>query len=158
MRYIVGISEMAFSKTPGDLVVTHALGSCVGISLYDPHVQVGGILHYMLPTSSLDKAKADKNPLMFGDTAIPMFFKKAYEMGARKEHLRVVMAGGATVIRGAAHFDIGNRNVLIARKLFWKNSVMIDAEDVGKDFPRTLYLEIGTGSTWYTTRGQTVKL
>lgn len=158
MRYTVGISEMCFASGPEDLVVTHALGSCVGVAIYDPEARVGGILHYMLPTSTLDLEKAKRNPYMFGDTGIPEFFKKAYELGAKKDRLRVVIAGGATVIQGAGHFDIGNRNVTIARKLFWKNGILIAAEDVGKDFPRTLFLDIGSGRTWFTSRGQIVEL
>ncbi len=158
MRYIVGISEMLFGTQEGDLIVTHALGSCIGIAVYDSVAKVGGILHYMLPMSSLDEDKARANPLMFGDTGIPELFKEAYKLGAKKERLRVCMAGGANVIAGNHIFDIGNRNIVIARKLFWKNNVMISAEDVGGSIPRTLYLEVGSGRCWYTSRGETVEL
>ena len=78
-RYVVGISERSFSCTAGDLIVTHALGSCVGVAIHDPVAKVGGILHYMLPLSSLDLAKAQANPFMFGDSGIPAFFQEAAE-------------------------------------------------------------------------------
>lgn len=158
MRYTVGISEMLFGSAEGDLIVTHALGSCIGVSIHDPFAKVGGILHYMLPMSSLDKEKAEKNPLMFGDSGIPEFFKEAYKLGAKKERLRVVIAGGANVIAGSHQFDIGNRNIVIARKLFWKNNILIAAENVGGTIPRTMYLEVGTGKSWFTSRGETVVL
>jgi chemotaxis protein CheD len=158
MRYTVGISEMIFGTTPGDVVVTHALGSCIGIAIHDSVAKVGGILHYMLPMSNLDLEKAKKNPLMFGDIGIPEFFKEAYRLGASKDRIRIVMAGGANVIAGNHNFDIGNRNITIARKLFWKNNLMIDAECVGGVIPRTLYLEVGSGHTWYTSRGETIEL
>ena len=54
MRYIVGVSDMKLSKNAGDIIVTHALGSCIGIAIHDPDIKVGGILHYMLPKSSID--------------------------------------------------------------------------------------------------------
>jgi len=158
MRFTVGIAEMSFSNSPSDTVVTHALGSCIGIAVYDPIAMVGGILHYMLPMSSMDAAKAEKNPLMFGDTGIPALFIKAYALGAKKENMRVVMAGGANVISGSEHFNIGQRNITIARKLFWKNGVMVAAEHVGEDFPRTLYLDMSTGHTWFTSRGVSYEL
>lgn len=158
MRFTVGIAEMAFGTGEGDIVVTHALGSCLGVAIHDPVARVGGILHYMLPSSSIDVNKAKARPLMFGDTGIPMLFMEAYRLGASKENLRVVIAGGARVIEDGGRFDIGARNVLIARKLFWKNTVMIAAENVEGSMPRTLYLEVGSGRTWFSSRGKTVEL
>lgn len=158
MRYTVGISEMIFGTSPGDLIVTHALGSCIGVAIHDPEANIGGILHYMLPSCSLDAEKAKKTPLMFGDSGIPMFFQEAYRLGAKKDRLRVVIAGGANVIAGSHNFDIGNRNIVIARKLFWKNNILIAAENVAGAIPRTLYLEVGSGKCWFTSRGETVDL
>ncbi len=102
-RYTVGISEMAFGCESGDLIVTHALGSCLGVAIHDAEACVGGILHYMLPTGTLDAEKARKSPLMFGDIGIPAFFQEAYRLGARKDRMRVVIAGGANVIAGNEH-------------------------------------------------------
>ena len=158
MKYTVGVSDMKLSSDPGDTIVTHALGSCIGIAIYDPEACVGGILHYMLPLSNVDTAKAQQNPLMFGDTGIPLLFEAAYLLGAKKEHLRVVMAGGAQVFEERDFFDIGKRNTVIARKLFWKNNVLIAAENVGGHAPRTLYLEIGSGTTYFTSRGERCEL
>lgn len=157
-RIVVGISECNFSTQAGDQIVTHALGSCVGVVVHDAQACVGGILHYMLPLSSLDPDKGRANPFMFGDVGIPAFFKEAYALGASKERMRVVIAGGARVIESVQTLDIGARNVVIARKLFWKNGVMIAAEDVEGNRPRTLFLEVGSGKTWFTTRGEVFEL
>jgi chemotaxis protein CheD len=158
MKYIVGVSDMKLSNHAGDIIVTHALGSCVGVAIFDPAASVGGILHFMLPLSSVDRHKADNNPFMFGDTGIPLLFENAYRMGADKSRLRVVIAGGAQVFEKNDFFDIGNRNIIIARKLFWKNNVFIAAEHIGGQIPRTLYLDIGTGRTWITSHGQEFEL
>jgi chemotaxis protein CheD len=158
MKYTVGVSDMKMSNCPGDIIVTHALGSCLGISIHDPVAHVGGILHYMLPLSQVDQSKSIENPYMFGDTGIPLFFKEAYQLGATKEKLRVVIAGGAQVFEQKDFFDIGKRNIVIARKLFWKNNIMIASENVGDHIPRTLFLEIGSGKTWFSSHGQTVEL
>jgi chemotaxis protein CheD len=158
MKIIVNVSDMKMSKNPGDLVVTHALGSCIGIAIHDSVAQVGGILHYMLPKSSLDEEKAAQNPFMFGDIAIPFFFKEAYKLGASKENLRVVIAGGSNLFGENDMFAIGKRNEVMARKLFWKNSVIIAKEHVGGSISRTLYLEIGVGKTWLMSCGERTDL
>ena len=158
MKYTVGVSDMKLSNCAGDVIVTHALGSCIGIAIHDPESGVGGILHYMLPLSTVDPEKAGKNPFMFGDTGIPTLFEEAYKLGAKKDKLRVVMAGGAQVFEDRDFFDIGKRNTVIARKLFWKNNVLIAAEHVGGHAPRTMYLEIGPGATYFTSRGERTDL
>jgi len=158
VRHVVGVSEMKLSNGVGDVIVTHALGSCIGIAIHDPQAHVGGILHYMLPQSSIDKERAAKNPFMFGDTGIPELFRQAYTMGATKQNIRIVIAGGAQIIEKQDVFAIGKRNAVIARKMFWKNNFMIAAEHVGGNMPRTLYLEVGSGKTWLTAGGAQVDL
>ncbi len=141
----VGVSDARLSYEPGASLVTYALASCIGISIYDPVAGVGGLLHYMLPDSRLDPVKARDNPWMFADTAIPQFFQQAYRMGAEKSRLRVVAAGGARVIHPENSLEIGERNQLAMRRIFRKSGVAIEAEDLGGHEIRTLRLEIGTG-------------
>ncbi len=85
----------------------------------------------------------------YGEIAIPRFFKLLYKRGAKKENIRVVMAGGAEILATSA-LPIGRKNRIIAEKLFRKNSVFVDAEETGGNIPRTIYLEIGTGKVWLT--------
>jgi chemotaxis protein CheD len=158
MKTIVGVSEMFLSNRSGDIIVTHALGSCIGIALFDPVACVGGLLHYMLPQSKIDIDKATSNPYMFGDVGIPAFFFAAYKLGAKKENICVTMAGGAEIIDKCDFFNIGSRNIAIARKMFWKNGIMITAEQTGGNVPRTMYLEIGSGKSWIVTAGQRTDL
>ena len=60
---VVGIADMKCSNNLDDILITYALGSCIGIAIYDPSVKVGGLLHYMLPDSNLDKEKAEAKEL-----------------------------------------------------------------------------------------------
>lgn len=143
---------MRVSRERGDLIVTHALGSCLGIAVHDPVAGVGGLLHVMMPEGRTNLEKAADNPFMFVDTGVPAFFREVY--GAVKARCVVKVAGGANVNgAGIDRFEIGKRNFIILRKLFWKNSVLIDAQDVGGTVPRTMYLEIGTGRVWLSTAG-----
>jgi len=158
MKITVGVSDMTVSKTRGDIIVTHALGSCIGLVIHDAVACVGGLLHYMLPLSKIDEGKKDINPFMFGDTGIPALFQEAYKLGAKKENISVAMAGGADILENCNYFNIGSRNIAIARKMFWKNGIMITAENTGGSHPRTMYLEIGSGKSWITTSGERTDL
>jgi chemotaxis protein CheD len=141
----VGVSDAKLSREFGTGLVTYALASCIGISIYDAVAGVGGLLHYMLPDSKIDPVKAKLHPWMFADTAIPMFFQHAYRMGAEKSRLCVIAAGGAQVLQSKDSMEIGKRNQLAMRRIFWKSGVLLDAEDLGGNDVRTLRLEIGTG-------------
>lgn len=147
MRIVVGIADMKLSAGRGDQLITHALGSCLGITIYDPVAGVGGMLHAMLPQSSIDAEKAAENPSMFVDTGVPRLFLEAYKLGAQKRRLEVKVAGGAATQGNADddYFQIGKRNILMLRKLLWKNGVLIKAEDVGGTFSRTMTLDLGEG-------------
>ncbi len=145
---------MKASETAGDVIVTHALGSCLGVSIYDPVEKLGGLLHVMMPVSSINPEKAKTNPYMFVDTALPCFFKTLYAMGGVKQRLVVKVAGGANVQGSDTdRFAIGKRNYLMLKKVFWKNNVLIDSEDVGGSKARTMYMDVGTGRVWLSNAG-----
>ncbi|HEX9715975.1 MAG TPA: chemotaxis protein CheD [Desulfurivibrionaceae bacterium] len=147
MKIIVGISDMKVSNKPDDVLITYSLGSCIGVVIWDPVAKVGGLLHYMLPDSSLDKEKAEAKPFMFADTGIPRLFKETYKFGAIKNRLIVKVVGGSQIMDNAGIFNIGKRNQAVLRKMFWKNQIMLAKEDVGGTGNRTVSLEIGTGIT-----------
>jgi chemotaxis protein CheD len=147
MKVIVGISDMKVSNDPVETLITYSLGSCIGVAIYDPVVKVAGLLHYMLPDASIDKQKAQVKPFMFATTAIPRLFKEAYALGATKGNLVVKVVGGSQIMDTAGVFNIGKRNYLVLREMFWKNKVMIAKEDVGGIVNRTISVQVGTGHT-----------
>jgi chemotaxis protein CheD len=141
----VDIADLAVSNEPGCRLVTYSLGSCIGLAIWDPVAKVGGLLHYMLPESTIAPDKAQKQPSMFADTGIPLLFKSAYNLGAEKKRLVVKAAGAAQVMDANGVFNIGKRNQLAMRKILWRNNVMIDKEDTGGVEGRTMRLDINTG-------------
>jgi len=145
VKRVVGVADMAVSNSPDELLVTYSLGSCIAVVIFDPVACVGGMLHFMLPESSLDLEKAMKNPSMFADTGITRLFKSSYQLGAKKENIVVKTAGGAQMLDPTGLFNIGKRNYLAMRKIFWKNNVAIAAEHVGGEINRTVRLEMDTG-------------
>jgi chemotaxis protein CheD len=154
---IVGISDIKITNNLDDVIVTYALGSCIGITVYDPVAKVGGLLHYMLPDSTLDDKKARDNPAMFADTGIPLLFKSCYSMGAEKKRMIVNAAGGASILDDANFFRIGQKNIMAMRKIFWKNNVMIKSEDTGANYNRTVRLEMRNGKVFVRSSGGEMK-
>jgi chemotaxis protein CheD len=154
---IVGISDLKVSNKADDVIITYALGSCIGIAIFDPIARVGGLLHYMLPESSLDSAKASENPEMFADTGIPLLFKSCYKLGAEKKRIIIKAAGGASILDDTNFFRIGQKNIMAMRKIFWKNNVMINKEDTGLNYNRTVRLEISTGKVFIRSSGGEMK-
>ncbi|MGD8388137.1 MAG: chemotaxis protein CheD [Desulfobacteraceae bacterium] len=153
-KITVGVADMKVSNDPEAMLVTYSLGSCIGIAVYDPAVKVGGMLHYMLPDSSLDPVKAKNNPYMFADSGIAPMFKEAYKLGAKKQRMRIVVVGGAQILDQQGFFNIGKRNHMAMRKIFWKNKVMVSHEDVGGNVNRTLKLAINDGACWVKVSGK----
>jgi chemotaxis protein CheD len=157
VKHIVGVADMCVSSTPGDVIVTYALGSCLGLTVHDPVAAVGGMLHVMLPLSTIDANRARDNPCMFVDTGVPRLFLECYKAGAEKRRLQVKVAGGAWVHQGdesGDFFQIGKRNVLVLRKLLWRNGVLLEAEDVEGTCSRMMSLEIGSGQVLIRSEGQ----
>ncbi len=156
--HTVDIADLAVSNDPNATLVTYSLGSCIGVTIWDPQSRVGGMLHYMLPDASINPEKAKSIPAMFGETGIPLLFRSAYALGAVKTRLVVKVAGGAQLLGDSQLFDIGKRNYLLLRKLLWKNGVLIDKEDVGGSVSRTIRLDIGTGRFTMRRGGEEVEL
>jgi len=145
-RVVVGIADLKLG-TPGDELITHALGSCLGIVIHDPVASVGGMLHVMLPDSRINPEKAERQPEMFVDTGVPLLFREAYRAGAVKDRMTVHVAGGASRAEDAKDsFRIGKRNLQMLRKLLWKNGVLIQGQDVGGSQSRDLIYDVGSGT------------
>jgi chemotaxis protein CheD len=145
MTKIIGVADMAISNNADETLITYSLGSCIAVVIYDPVVRVGGMLHLMLPEASMDLEKAKRKPAMFADSGIPVLFKQSYQLGATKKNAIVNIAGGSQIMDENGVFNIGKRNHLAVRKIFWKNNVVIAAEHVGGNVNRTVRLEIATG-------------
>jgi chemotaxis protein CheD len=149
-RIVIGIGEYAVSSDPNDVIVTHALGSCVAVCLWDPAAGVGGMIHVLLPDSKINPVRAEAQPAAFADTGIPLLFHAAYERGAKKARCRVHLVGGAAVSGSAStQASIGKRNVLAARQILWRNGVLVEREEVGGTVARNVTLEVGDGTVQF---------
>ena len=144
MRHVVLVGDMKVGRSD-DILVTHALGSCLGLMIYDPDAKVGGLLHAMLPLSKINPQKAEANPFMFVDTGVPRLFKSVYELGGKKNRMIVKAAGCGRPLSNNEMFKIGERNYIVLKKILWKNNVLLESEDIGGTASRTVHFELSSG-------------
>lgn len=154
-RVVLGIGGLAVRRAAAGSLVTHALGSCLGIAVHDKQQQVGGMLHAQLPLGQLSPDRAKDSPSLFVDLGLQLLVKAVQDLGCSRRGLRVVVAGGANVTGSIANqFDIANRNLTVMRKVFWQLGILVAAEDTGGGLPRTMTLDLATGTTHLESQGR----
>ncbi len=161
----VRVAEYKTGSSP-TIFKCFGLGSCVGVSLYDPRIRLGGMAHILLPSyKPRPGASADalpKSPFKFADLCLKSMFEKLLSLGCEKERLVAKMAGGANMFSNSfmnlpespVQAGIGERNVLAAKDVLGQIGIPVLAEDVGGQKGRTLQFDTRTGSILITsTRG-----
>jgi chemotaxis protein CheD len=145
-RLVIGIGEFAVSNRPGDVIVTHALGSCIAVCVFDPRAGVAGMLHFLLPESTINPDRALSQPGVFADTGIPLLLDAASEYGLSKKRAIVTLVGGAEMTQQtASSFATGRRNALAAKNVLWRAGVFVSGQEIGGSGARTLYLSVADG-------------
>lgn len=152
-RLVISIGEFGVSNDPRALLVTHALGSCIAVCLWDPHSRVAGMLHFLLPDSRVNPQRAQQQPGTFADLGIPLLFQAAYRLGAVKQRCIVNLVGGADVtgVQGHSLLEVGRRNQVAAKNMLWRNGVLIKGERLGGTEPRNVSLTVADGRVRVTT-------
>ena len=154
----VGIAELKVAGQPHRLI-TLGLGSCVGVTLYDPVAKVGGLLHIMLPDST--QFNNVNKPAKFADLGIPLLIAEVARNGGRTAGLQAKLAGGAQMFSGMNErfvLNIGERNIIMARQTLKRLGIRILAEEVGGNRGRTMILDTATGQVFIRTVGSPLKV
>ncbi len=140
---------------PGDVIKTHALGSCVAIVILDPGTRSVGMVHIALPESKVHPERAGKLPGYFADTGIPALLQFMQKSGSATNLRKVVvkLTGGANVMDKNNTFNIGKRNILAIKKGLWAQRMGAVAEDVGGSISRTVTVNIDDGKVQVSSPG-----
>ena len=141
----VGMADYKVGKSPATLI-SYGLGSCIGVSLYDPQTKIGGLLHIMLPDST--QARASDNPAKFADTGLPLMLDDVVKAGAVKSRLVAKIAGGAQMFAFSNATDVmrvGARNAEAIKKMLKSFGIKIIGEDTGGTYGRTVSIDLVTG-------------
>lgn len=154
----VGIAELKVAGQPNRLI-TFSLGSCVGVTLYDPFTRVGGLLHIMLPDST--QFNCVTKPAKYADLGIPLLLSEVRRKGGRSANLQAKLAGGAQMFSGMHdkfELNIGKRNAIMAIQTLKKLGIKIVAKDLGGNRGRTMSLDTISGQVFIRTMGNQLKV
>ena len=154
----VGMADLNICKAP-DVITTLGLGSCIGLTFYDPVSKVGGMVHYMLPDST--KVRNNANIAKFADTGIEELLKRVLAAGANRGRLVAKIAGGAKMFEVSGLSDIGNigaRNAEEAKAKLKELGIRLVAEDTGLNYGRTVELHCDNGDYYIKSVGKPVKI
>lgn len=142
-KITVGIADMKMAQGSG-ILITYALGSCIGLCFHDPRLRLGALLHVMLP---LNMETGRKNPLKYADTGIRETLRQLEKKGASRSRLTVKIAGGAKMfeVNGGNLGNIGQRNIESVHTILRQEGIHLLAEDVGGKVARTLLFDVASG-------------
>ncbi len=141
MRTVLGLGELAATGRAEVELKTFALGSCIGLVLYDSKSEVVGMAHVVMPDSTISPAKAEREPGRFADTAVPALIAEMKTKGSAHK-LVAKLVGGALISEVNANYEIGKRNTLAVKKLLWKYRIPALAEELGGSICRTISTKI----------------
>ncbi|GFI42595.1 chemoreceptor glutamine deamidase CheD [Lachnospiraceae bacterium] len=153
----VGIADMKMTRQEG-ILITYALGSCIGVSFYDPMIKLGALLHIMLPEKSGAK---DGNVFKFADTGIRETLRKLTAFGGSKSRMVCKIAGGAKMfeMKGSGGLgNIGERNSQNVKRILMAEGLRVTSEDVGANYARTMLLDVATGNVYVRSAGKPEKM
>ncbi|MCA9409996.1 MAG: chemotaxis protein CheD [Candidatus Omnitrophica bacterium] len=148
---VVGVGDIQMSNRLEETIITYSLGSCIGLTLYDPVQKVGGMLHAMLPTVKMSRGQHIDKPGIFVDTGVDRMLRGLERMGACKERLIARIAGCSRTFPEDGIFEIGDKNYAVLKQRLWDLNIFIRGEDVGGVNWRTLSLRMETGETFLKT-------
>lgn len=139
---MVRMGELTVSDTPGDVLVSIGLGSCIGLALLDAARPIAGLAHVMLPQSAPGEATEGK----FADLAVPALIDRLVERGARRAQLRAVLVGGAKMFSFTGNtLDVGARNDTATRDALRLAGISVAHTATGGDKGRTIRVDVEQG-------------
>jgi chemotaxis protein CheD len=140
---LVGVGEIACAHEPG-VLITQALGSCVGVTLWDPRTHVAGMAHVMLPAAPVSGFTGRRH--RFADIAIPELLEQLAGHGVGRHRIVAKIAGGSSMFKGESGLDsIGGRNVAAVLAQLESEGVSVSAADTGGSHARTIELRLDSG-------------
>jgi chemotaxis protein CheD len=140
----VGVADYKISTEPSTFLMTHALGSCLGITFHDSKRRIGGMLHAMLPTATLHEGEKIREA-MFLDTGIPRVLSALIRAGAKKGDIRCKVFGGAQLMATDNFFRIGSKNIDMFYRLSQEMELDVVAWEVSGRVNRSIRLNNQTG-------------
>lgn len=145
-RMVVSVGDYKVTNDRNIILSTFGLGSCLGVIAYEKKLCIGGMLHLMLPDSTLSPEKAEHRPGMFADTGIKILLEKIEAAGGDIKDVNMVLVGGASSLNKQDVFKIGEKNLSSVRKLLSEYGVEPLAEEIGGVNNRNAFFSLKNGN------------
>ncbi len=141
-RHSIHIGGICASKQPS--VVRTVLGSCIAVCLRDPQLKVGGMNHFMLPSTSSGEAVSAR----YGVHAMELLINECMKYGADRRRLEAKVFGGGHVLKMRESDDnVPQKNIRFALHFLETEQIPIVARDLGGYQPREVIFFTDTGRT-----------
>ncbi len=118
--------------TINDELITTVLGSCVSACIRDRVFGVGGMNHFMLPSSADEGLLSEAT--RYGNYAMEHMINDILKNGGKRENLEVKLVGGGQIIKNMS--DVGARNISFVRQYIVSEGLKLVGEDLGDIHPR----------------------
>lgn len=131
---------------PGEYYVTKneesvytTLGSCISACIRDRKLGIGGMNHFMLPSTDVSEADAWKSASVsaatrYGNYAMEHLINGILRNGGQRQNLEVKIFGGGRILESMT--DVGKRNIDFVRDYLRTEGLQVLTEDVGDIYPR----------------------
>ena len=150
---IVGMGQIATGH--GVTRLRAVLGSCVGLTFYDPQHQVGALGHVVLPAAAIhDRGLPGK----FADRAVPEMLRVVEAMGACRENVEAKVTGGASMFGTPRPTPIGVANVNAVVAALQTHGIAVAAADINGNCGRRIVLDCHNGELSVETAGNPARI
>ena len=143
-RNSVRIGCVKISTTPA--VFDTVLGSCISACLYDPKMNIGGMNHFMLPSSAnLDNPVSTR----YGVNAMELLINMLMKAGANRKDLVAKIFGGAHVLNiRESNQGVPQLNIEFIQQFLSTERIKIVGQDIGGYNPRRVLFSSHDGNVY----------
>jgi chemotaxis protein CheD len=148
----------------GRLRLRTLLGSCVALTLWHPRLRIGGMCHYMLPSTCGSRPPVRGPAGLYALDALQLFRREIHNAGTQPSDYIAKMFGGGSMFPEYAHDaqcappcaeaarqacrDVPCKNIVTGHVLLEREGIALAAEDVGGEGSRVLIFDVWTGDAW----------
>ncbi|MCK5599081.1 chemotaxis protein CheD [bacterium] len=147
----VKAGELKTAQAPS--VLKSVLGSCVGLTIWDPVKKIAGLAHIFMPKSD-GKIVSDNLRAKFADTAVHELVNEILAAGSRKYNLEAKLIGGCNMLGKDGALSVGKRNAMMVKEKLRELHIHLIYEDVGGKYGRYIALDCESGELTVKTLGQ----
>jgi chemotaxis protein CheD len=153
----IGLGEYAITDTENEVIITHALGSCVALVIYCPDSKCTSMAHIVLPERDLKHGQVPEKEAYYADDFVPRlldFYTR--KPNCRLSQLKVHLIGGAESKNKSDVFKVGPRNVAIVEDILKKNGIKFSREETLGNYSRTVEIDVNHGEIKIRKRKMTI--